>query len=209
MQLVGNALAPRHRIMGTAQANDRPDLLWDYPWLDRIYARLEGEYELDERADVLERKFVALGDVAEILLDIVRDKRERPAPSLCPPAARRGRRQGRAAHHHRLQIRPRQKRGRGRRRRIARGSLFCWEMVHPTGFEPVTPAFGGQYSIQLSYGCLAEDAVSSGGPPMPARILPQIVHKIAARLALRQATGAKPGPWPIHHPAPDRAARPR
>ena len=75
MQLVGNALAARHRIMGTAQANDRPDLLWDHPELDRLYARLEGEYELDERADVLERKFVALGDVAEILLDIVRDKR--------------------------------------------------------------------------------------------------------------------------------------
>jgi len=75
MRLVGNALAARHRIMGSAQANDRPDLLWDHPDLDRLYTRLEDEYELDERHEVLERKFVALGDVAEVLLDIVRDKR--------------------------------------------------------------------------------------------------------------------------------------
>jgi len=75
MRQVGEVIAARHRLMGTAQVDERPDVLWDHPHLDRLYARLEDEYELKERSEVLERKFVALGDFTEVLLDIVQDKR--------------------------------------------------------------------------------------------------------------------------------------
>ena len=75
MRLVGEVIAARHRVIGTVQADERPDLLWDHPHLDRLYTRLEGEYELKERTEVLERKIAALGDFTEALLDIIQDKR--------------------------------------------------------------------------------------------------------------------------------------
>lgn len=75
MRLLGEVLSARHRVLATVQADERPDLLWDNPGLDRLYDRLEDEYELGERATALQRKFAALGDFAEVLLDLAQDKR--------------------------------------------------------------------------------------------------------------------------------------
>ena len=51
---IGNALLVRHRVSGPVEVSEKPDILWDKPQLERLYARLEDEYELKERAESLE-----------------------------------------------------------------------------------------------------------------------------------------------------------
>lgn len=75
MQQIGNVLAVQHRVVGRAQIGEKPDLLWDHPTLDRLYGRLEAEFELGDRAHAIERKLEVVGDSADVLLDLVQDKR--------------------------------------------------------------------------------------------------------------------------------------
>src|SRR5690242_6035036 len=54
---IGNAILVQHRLSGRVAVTEKPDVVWDRPVLDRLYGRLEDEYELKERADALSRKF--------------------------------------------------------------------------------------------------------------------------------------------------------
>ncbi|MBC7973849.1 MAG: RMD1 family protein, partial [Myxococcales bacterium] len=54
---------------------EKPDLLWDQPELDRLYARLEDEYELRERVLALERKLEVVSRAAQTMLDLHQAKR--------------------------------------------------------------------------------------------------------------------------------------
>jgi uncharacterized Rmd1/YagE family protein len=71
LKLIGQALLAQHRVSGRVAVEEKPDALWDHPELERLYARLADEYELNERADVLKRKLDVIGDTAQALTDII------------------------------------------------------------------------------------------------------------------------------------------
>jgi uncharacterized Rmd1/YagE family protein len=68
---VGNALLVRQRVSGRVAVEEKPDVLWDRPDLERLYARLEDEYELKERATALHRKLDAVGATTQALTDLI------------------------------------------------------------------------------------------------------------------------------------------
>jgi len=72
---IGNALSVRHRVSGPVEVADKPDVLWDKPHLERLYARLEDEYELKERAESLNRKLAVIAETAQVLTDIIDTRR--------------------------------------------------------------------------------------------------------------------------------------
>lgn len=72
---IGNALLVQHRLSGRVAVTEKPDVLWERPDLERLYSRLEDEYELKERAGALERKLTVISDTAQALADIIDTKR--------------------------------------------------------------------------------------------------------------------------------------
>jgi uncharacterized Rmd1/YagE family protein len=71
LRLIGQALLAQHRVSGRVAVEEKPDVLWDRPDLERLYARLVDEYELNERAGVLKRKLDVIVETAHALTDII------------------------------------------------------------------------------------------------------------------------------------------
>jgi uncharacterized Rmd1/YagE family protein len=71
LKLIGNALLVQHRLSGRVAVEEKPDVLWDRPDLERLYARLEDEYELQERAAALQRKLDLVVETGRALTEII------------------------------------------------------------------------------------------------------------------------------------------
>ncbi len=71
LKLIGQALLVQHRVSGRVAVEEKPDVLWDRHDLERLYARLEDEYELMERTRTLKRKLDVIVETARALTDVI------------------------------------------------------------------------------------------------------------------------------------------
>ncbi len=75
MRYIGDALLIDHKMVGRVEVGEKPELLWERPELERLYVRLEDEYEIRERHLALERKLSLISRTAETLLDLLQHHR--------------------------------------------------------------------------------------------------------------------------------------
>ncbi len=71
---LGGTILIQSAMTSRVEIGDKPELLWERPDLERLYLRLEDEFELQERDKTLERKLALLSSTAEMLINLVDNK---------------------------------------------------------------------------------------------------------------------------------------
>ena len=72
---IGDVLLIQSKMVGRVEVSEKPELLWEHPQYERLFMRLEDEFELGERHKALERKLELVSRTAETLLDLLQNKR--------------------------------------------------------------------------------------------------------------------------------------
>ena len=72
---IGDVLITQHRMVGRVEVTEKPELLWDRPEQERLYLRLQEEYELPERDRALSRKLELISQTATTALGLLQARR--------------------------------------------------------------------------------------------------------------------------------------
>jgi uncharacterized Rmd1/YagE family protein len=72
---IGEAMLVEHQLVDRAELLEKPELLWENAVLDRLYARLEDEYELRERYLTLDTKLGVVSRAAQTMLELAQTRR--------------------------------------------------------------------------------------------------------------------------------------
>jgi required for meiotic nuclear division protein 1 len=72
---LGSALLIEQQMVGRVLIDDTPELLWDRPDLERLFARLRDEFEIIERFTALNRKLELVSRTVETALGLIQARR--------------------------------------------------------------------------------------------------------------------------------------
>lgn len=75
LQQISASLLSMQEMVGFVGVSEKPDLLWDHPEQERLYARFEDEYEIRERHMALDRKVELIFRTSQTLIDLLHAKR--------------------------------------------------------------------------------------------------------------------------------------
>jgi uncharacterized Rmd1/YagE family protein len=68
---IGEALTIQSRLAGRIGMDDKPDVLWDHPELERLWVKLADEFDLKSRANAVAQKLAVIRDSTETLGDML------------------------------------------------------------------------------------------------------------------------------------------
>jgi required for meiotic nuclear division protein 1 len=71
---IGTVLRVQHVMVGRVETREKPDMLWDHPELERLYARLAEEYEIKERDQGLDRKLTLISHTVVTLQSLLQSR---------------------------------------------------------------------------------------------------------------------------------------
>jgi uncharacterized Rmd1/YagE family protein len=71
LKKIGTLLLVEQRMVGRAEITEKPEILWNNPGLEGLFARLEDEFELRERHTAIERKLGLISQTSHTLLELL------------------------------------------------------------------------------------------------------------------------------------------
>jgi uncharacterized Rmd1/YagE family protein len=71
IQTLGGALSIQNAMLSRIRLDDKPDILWDMPELEKLYHLLNSDYEIIERQRVLEGRLKMITDTISFNTDIL------------------------------------------------------------------------------------------------------------------------------------------
>ncbi len=71
LEQIGEALLIQKRLASRVDLDEKPDVLWDHPELERLWAKLVDEYDLPARVRAVGRKLSVIRETAETVTDLI------------------------------------------------------------------------------------------------------------------------------------------